>query len=174
MNLFPSIPGVAPSFSTQNLSKSVSTQNECTSKLISILTKYSQEQVEFDIAEFMTNFTFDFLTTNMFGISTNAFHDHIIEPNDTQNSSLPNSCPKELSKGRKFMKELSIAMTEMGRRIVFPLRNYMFWDKNVHRANEATAYLMEFAHFVLDTYKALKSAEEISSDPSIMGHLMRM
>ena len=72
------------------------------------------------------------------------------------------------------MKEINIALKEYSLNQLFnPFRFLMFWNAEVKRAKAATIILEDSQRKILSDYRLKKSPEEISKDPSILGHLVR-
>mmetsp|Transcript_23540 Transcript_23540/g.23741 ORF Transcript_23540/g.23741 Transcript_23540/m.23741 type:complete len:520 (+) Transcript_23540:145-1704(+) len=160
--------GVTPSFSTQNLTKSVSTKSECITTLLECLHEAAKINKDIDISEIMTYFTLDFLTSNMFDVSYNTLNtNYITSPPSSSSSSSP------LTTGQQFLKEIKVALKELSKRFINPFRTYLYWQKDVIKGKDATVFIKQFAMNVLETYRQKMSTEDIQKDPSIMGHLMR-
>eukprot|EP00667_Euglena_gracilis_P018595 EG_transcript_19768 len=109
-----------------------------------------------DMADLLVHFTLDF-------ISGTAFHYPL--------EALQGDARSE---GPRFVAELDLAMHEFVRqRILCPWRRFMFWDAEVRRANQASAWFRDLALRIISQYRATHRPEELQADPSILAAILR-
>ena len=78
------------------------------------------------------------------------------------------------SQGRHLMRIINVVLREYGLKQIYnPFRFLMFWNAEVKQAKIAAAELDDSQRQLLADYRLKKSPEEISKDPSILGHLVR-
>ena len=78
------------------------------------------------------------------------------------------------SEGRHLMRIINVVLREYGLKQIYnPFRFLMFWNAEVKQAKIAAAELDDSQRKLLADYRLKKSPEEISKDPSILGHLVR-
>ena len=78
------------------------------------------------------------------------------------------------SEGRHLMKMIDIVLKEFSLKQIFnPFRFLMFWNSEIKQAKAAAVVLEDSQRKLLADYRHKKSPEEISKDPSILGHLVR-
>jgi len=149
--------GVMPSFSNQNLTKTVSTESVCLNLLLNLLKNASINKYDINIAQIMLEFTFDFLTINMFGYNSFALSDD-----------------DKITDGKRFIKSLNSCFKEYaGKQIINPFRKYYFWNDEVQQAKSGAIFMQNYAQQLLINYRNNHSEEEIETDKSILAHLIR-
>ena len=146
---------VAPAFSNLNIRKKIPLLHNSLSKLCDMLTKYENTAYQFDLQLLMIRFIFDFNTVALFGMCFDALGDSETDGNKVLRASDANS--------REYFH----------RQFYNPLRKYFFWNKEVQKALQARKYLVIFQQRILDDYRASKNAEELKTDPSLLGQLIR-
>ena len=73
-----------------------------------------------------------------------------------------------------MMRIINVVLREYGLKQIYnPFRFLMFWNAEVKQAKIAAAELDDSQRQLLADYRLKKSPEEISKDPSILGHLVR-
>ena len=78
------------------------------------------------------------------------------------------------SHGRHLMKLINSCLREYGLKQIYnPFRFLKFWDAEVKQAKVCAAEVDDSQRKLLADYRHKKSPEEISKDPSILGHLVR-
>jgi cytochrome P450 len=125
---------MAPSFSYSNIYKSLPKLSDTLNELKAVMNTFAESGEHVDISSLMVNFTFDFMTTSMFGENYHAI--------------------EQKGEGDRFMKELNITLKEYTLKQAFnPFRKYMIWNKDVIRAKDALAYVQSFTRMMLAKYR---------------------
>ena len=146
---------IAPAFSTLNISKKLPILEKTLSKLCDMLTEYEGTAHQFDIQSLIFRFAFDFSTIALFGMCFDALGDSETD-------------------GNKFLDEVEVNLKEYFHKQFYnPLRKYFFWNKEVQRGLKAREYVEFFQKRILDDYRTSMSAEELKTDPSLLGQLIR-
>ena len=146
---------IAPVFSNLNINKKLPILEKTLSKLCDMLTEYEGTAHQFDIQSLIFRFTFDFSTVALFGMCFDALGDSETE-------------------GNKFLHEVSTNAKEyFHKQFCNPLRKYFFWNKEVQRGLKAREYVELFQKNILDTHRTSMSTEELKTDPSLLGQLIR-
>jgi len=146
---------IAPAFSNLNVNSKIPILQEALSKVFHILDEYDSRAHQFDIHNFMTKFILDFTTISLFGISFDALGG-------------------EETLGNKFIHEIEILIKEYYQKQFHnPFRKYMFWNKEVQRGAKAKEFIETFFKKMLDDYRSSKTAEDIKTDTSLFGQMVR-
>ena len=146
---------IAPAFSNLNIRKKVPLLHNSLSKLCDMLTKYENTAHQFDLQSLMSRFIFDFNAVALFGMCFDALGDSETD-------------------GNKLLRAIDANTKEfLHKQYYNPLRKYFFWDKEVQNAVNARKYIEIFQNRILDDYRASISAEELKTDPSLLGQLVR-
>ena len=146
---------IAPEFSMANISKSIPKLHINLGKLEEIMHKNCEEGTSFDIAKLMMQFTLDFILAALFKLNYDSMRNHD-------------------SIGNTLLREIEIAAMEYGiKQYTNFLRGYMFWDKEVVRAKNALIFIEAYIKNLIAEYKSSKTDDEIKSDDSLLGRLLR-
>ena len=146
---------IAPEFSMANISKSIPKLHTNLGKLEQVMNKFCDDEKPFDIAKLMMQFTLDFILAAVFNLSYN-----------------PMQCSDSI--GNTLLKEIEYAVREYGlKQFMNPLRKYMFWDKEVVRAKNALKVIEAYVKNLIAEYKSSKTDDEIKTDDSLLGRLLR-
>ena len=146
---------IAPAFSNLNIRKKIPLLQNSLSKLYDMLTKYENTAIQFDLQSLMVRFIFDFNAVALFGMCFDALGDSETD-------------------GNKLLRAIDANTKEfLHKQYYNPLRKYFFWDKEVQNAVNARKYIEIFQKRILDDYRASISAEELKTDPSLLGQLVR-
>mmetsp|Transcript_70673 Transcript_70673/g.147202 ORF Transcript_70673/g.147202 Transcript_70673/m.147202 type:complete len:499 (-) Transcript_70673:185-1681(-) len=66
-----------------------------------------------------------------------------------------------------------VATDEILKRLVNPFRSFKFWDASLNAGVKSSENLMKESKCLIEMYSSNRSAEEIKSCPSAIGHLLR-
>lgn len=147
--------GAAPAFSMKNIKSTIPCLESKIETFCSVLNDYSDKQHSFDIADFAVYFTMEYLMESMFGLNIKCFG-------------------KDGKEGQDILKDLSVAVKEYALLQAFnPLRFLMFWDSHLQEAALATNRTHGLCQRILNEYRAKMSPDQIATDSSILGHLIR-
>ena len=184
---------MAPAFSMANICLSMPMMYAKTDEFKAILTEWELNGATFDIGPMMTQMTMDFICAGMrkrlqfcVVIKCSKSHSSIEKFEIAFIDSTPyiiltamfaidhRTMQSGSSEGRHLMKIMDVVMKEYGLKQIFnPFRFLMFWNAEVKQAKAAAVELEDSQRKLLADYRHKKSPEEISKDPSILGHLVR-
>ena len=146
---------IAPEFSMANISKSIPKLHINLGKLEQIMQKHCEEGKPFDISKLMMQFTLDFILAALFKLNYDT-----MQNND--------------SIGNTLLREIEYAAREYGLKQYANIwRGYMFWDKEVIRAKNALKVIEAYIKNLIFEYKSSKTDDEIKTDDSLLGRLLR-
>ena len=178
--------GMAPAFSMANICLSMPMMYAKTDEFKAILAEWELNGTTFDIGPMMTRMTMDFICAGMrkrlrFCVVINCSKSLSLDINSTPCTILTamfaidhRTMQSGSSEGSHLMKIMDIVMKEYGLKQIFsPFRFLMFWNAEVKQAKAAAVILEDSQRKLLADYRHKKSPEEISKDPSILGHLVR-
>ena len=146
---------IAPIFSNLNIRKKIPILQNTLYKLCEMPKEYENKAIKFDLQLLMFRFTFDFSRVALFGMRFDALGDSETD-------------------GSKLLREVEISSKEYFQKQFYnPLRKYFFWNKEVQRGLKAREYVELFQKRILDDYRASMSGEDLKTDPSLLGQLIR-
>lgn len=158
------------SFSTINLCRLLPDLQLQLNQLRQILDSHIEQEKNLeDIASWMVRLTMDFLARSMFHNDFGTMHYHSVMngTSDALESDMD-------SDGHRLMLQLGVAIKEFTMmQAMIPFRKYMFWREEVKEGLKAAKEIESIGQKILNKYRSEHSAEQLSDDKTIIGHLLR-
>jgi cytochrome P450 len=167
--------GVGPSFSMSNLNRLLPALQKKLGLFNRILREHADEgKILEDLATWGVCFTLDFITTSMFDTDFSALDERYANLCGGGGGGGHVAAGKEEKIGTRFLRDLKAAMLEFTlRQPLNPLRQFMFWKKEVWEAQRAATSLEAMGQQLLDTYRQTHSDEELKADRSSLACIIR-
>ena len=167
--------GAGPSFSITNLYRLLPALQKKLNYFSRILREHANEgKILEDLAAWGVCFTLDFITTSMFDTDFAALDERYANLCGGGNGSGDSSSITEEKLGTRFLKDLKTAMIEFTlKQPLNPLRQLMFWKKEIWEARRAAASLEAMGQQLLDTYRLAHTEEELKNDRSTLAYIIR-
>lgn len=150
---------VAPAFAKSALAGKMTLLETKLAVFDALLAEHASSRTPADINELLINLTVNFIALSAFGY-------------DLQTTPSTKGGPP--SEGEQFLFHLRVVLREAFlKRLMNPLRKYMFWNAEVRQAERSSQWLLTFAIEIIRHYRDTHTERDIEADDSIIAHLLR-